>query len=230
MSLYFWLDIIIVLVPLALVFDRRIQYYKKIPAVMISVFIIGGFFVVWDVLATLSGYWAFNDQYVMGFSFGGLPVEEILFFVAIPFSCLFIYETVCYFHPAQTLNFPAGIMPGIGILMLLVAGISYQKGYSLVVLTVSAFTIFFVRKTKMPDLFRSSRYWTFLALSYIPFLLFNYFLTSLPVVVYNPQAVWGARVGSIPLEDFFYNFSLQTLVLWVYLKVCEWQGRKAGTE
>ena len=227
MSIYLWIDVIIILIPLVLVLDRRVGYYRKVPAVLFSAFLVGGCFVVWDALATRAGHWAFNARYVTGARFIGLPVEEIIFFIAIPFSCLFIYETVCYFCPEKTLKIPAVSVLGAGILLLLLAGIYLKQGYTLIVLLVSAFTLFCGLGINPPEVFRSRRYWTFLALSYIPFLLFNYVLTALPVVIYNPRSVWGARVGSIPLEDFFYNFSLQTLLLLTYLKVRAWRAMKA---
>jgi hypothetical protein len=46
-------------------------------------------------------------------------------------------------------------------------------------------------------------------------------LTALPVVPYNPTAIWGPRFITIPLEDFFYNYSLLSFYLLVY--------RMAGT-
>jgi hypothetical protein len=56
----------------------------------------------------------------------------------------------------------------------------------------------------------------------IPFIIFNYLLTSIPIVSYNANAIWGAdglwngRFFTIPLEDFFYNFSMLSFYLLVY--------------
>jgi lycopene cyclase domain-containing protein len=44
----------------------------------------------------------------------------------------------------------------------------------------------------------------------------NYLLTSLPVVEYNPEAITGIRISTIPLEDFFYSFAMITSWLVVY--------------
>jgi hypothetical protein len=48
----------------------------------------------------------------------------------------------------------------------------------------------------------------FLVITFVPFLLFNGLLTALPVVLYNPKEIWGVRAYTIPIEDFFYSFSL----------------------
>jgi lycopene cyclase domain-containing protein len=56
--------------------------------------------------------------------------------------------------------------------------------------------------------------------------IFNHVLTSLPVVSYSPQAITGLRVGTIPVEDFFYNFSLLSFYLIIYLFAEEKWGRR----
>jgi len=55
-----------------------------------------------------------------------------------------------------------------------------------------------------------------MAFSFIPFLIVNYALTSLPVVLYNPASVWGFRILTIPIEDFFYSFSMISFYIIVY--------------
>ena len=53
-------------------------------------------------------------------------------------------------------------------------------------------------------------------------LLTNEWLTSHGVFRYDPDAIWGLRVGHAPLEDFLFGFSLvtQSMVWWV------WWGRR----
>ena len=63
------------------------------------------------------------------------------------------------------------------------------------------------------DLFR-----TFLV-SLIPFFLVNGFLTgsySEPIVIYNSDEIINFRILNIPIEDFFYSFSMISLTLIVY--------------
>jgi lycopene cyclase domain-containing protein len=50
----------------------------------------------------------------------------------------------------------------------------------------------------------------------LPKLVVNGILTSLPVVSYNPEHIIGLRVGTIPVEDFFYFFGLLLLNVMVY--------------
>ncbi len=52
-------------------------------------------FLGWDILATEHGVWRFDSRQVIGFTVpGGLPIEEVLFFVVIPLCGLLTYEGV----------------------------------------------------------------------------------------------------------------------------------------
>lgn len=52
-------------------------------------------FVVWDLWATASGTWGFNDRYTVGVDLpGGMAVEELVFFTVIPVCGLLTLETV----------------------------------------------------------------------------------------------------------------------------------------
>ncbi len=68
------------------------------------------------------------------------------------------------------------------------------------------------------DLLVSRNFWIFIGLSYIPFLLFDYFLTSDPVVIYGPNSILGIRFITIPVEDFIYSFSMLTLYTVFYTR------------
>jgi lycopene cyclase domain-containing protein len=41
--------------------------------------------------------------------------------------------------------------------------------------------------------------------------VFDYFLTSLSVVVYGPHSIVGVRITTIPVEDAVYSFSTMNL-------------------
>jgi len=98
MSTYLFINLLIISVPLVLSFERRVFFVRRWPAVLGSVIVVGTFYVFWDAVATKRGDWWFNPKYVSGIKFFGLPFEEILFFVVVPFSCLFIYEVIAFFR------------------------------------------------------------------------------------------------------------------------------------
>ena len=65
-------------------------------------------------------------------------------------------------------------------------------------------------------IFSSSSYWIYIVLTLLLFLIFNYILTSIPVVQYSQNAITGFRFITIPIEDFLFNFSMLTNYLLLY--------------
>lgn len=60
-------------------------------------------------------------------------------------------------------------------------------------------------------------FWTSYAII-LPFqLMTNWWLTSREIVRYGPDAIFGLRIASAPVEDLLFGFSLilSVLVLWV---------------
>jgi len=59
----------------------------------------------------------------------------------------------------------------------------------------------------------------FLFIIFLFKLLVNGFLTA-NIVLYNPDYFLGFRLGTIPLEDFIFGFSMVTLsiIFWEYFK------------
>jgi lycopene cyclase domain-containing protein len=51
-------------------------------------------FLVWDVIATQRGHWRFNEEYIVGWKILNLPLEEVLFFFVVPFSCSFLWSVI----------------------------------------------------------------------------------------------------------------------------------------
>ena len=94
---YLIIDLVIILFPLILSFKWKFQYYKYWKPLFGSIFVVGLIYIVWDAIVTYRGDWSFNYQYLQGTSFLGLPIEEILFFIVVPYSCIFIYENLLYF-------------------------------------------------------------------------------------------------------------------------------------
>ncbi len=84
--------------PLALSFDKKVAFYKKWKYLFPAMIVPCLFYIAWDIFFTSKGVWWFNGDYITGIKIINLPVEEVLFFVIVPYCCLFIYECVrCYF-------------------------------------------------------------------------------------------------------------------------------------
>ena len=217
MSLYLYINIMIILFPLLFSFEKRIKYYSKIKYLLISILIVGSLFVFWDMFATYRGHWSFNPNYVLGIKILGLPVEEILFFITVPFSCIFAYEGIKYFLDESKLfkemKWPP-IIFGIGFLLFALLPIGGE--YTSLALASVGLTLIFI-SFFMLELFSSKLFWIYTSFSLVVFLIFNYLLTSIPIVEYSPSAITNFRVITVPIEDFMFNFSMLTLYLAIYL-------------
>ncbi len=226
MSLYLYINIAIILFPLLLTFEKRIKYYSKIKNLIVTILLISSLFVFWDIFATYRGHWSFNPHYVLGTKFLGIPLEEVLFFITVPFSCIFAYEGIKYYLKDSKLFSTNKWIPTIiGILFLALAFLSIGGEYTTLALASVGITIIFISNF-MIEIFFSKLFWIYIAFTIFVFLIFNYLLTSIPVVEYSSLAIIGFRVITIPIEDFMFNFSMLTLYLAVYLWVSKRRSSK----
>jgi lycopene cyclase domain-containing protein len=219
-STYFLINIGILFFPLLLSFDRKVAFWRRSPAVLLSILTAGTLYVVWDIFATSLGKWSFAETHVLPYRFFGLPLEEVLFFVTAPYGCLFIYECIVAYFGDRSFPLDRKILLIPFVIFLAGSLLFRSQIYTATVLLfcASVFLLgFFVKK---PFLL-SRAFWIFILVSYLPFLLFNYLLTSIPVVRYSPLAIWNIRILTIPLEDFFYSFSMLAFFQFAYLQFRE---------
>lgn len=223
MSTYLLINIAIIFFPLILSFDKNLKFYKKVPYVLQSLAFISTAYIVWDVIATKRGDWAFNPEHLIGINILGLPIEEILFFFTVPYSCIFIYETVCFYIKETKLNLNGKLFLIPAILIIILGTIFYDQNYTF---TVSIFVgAFFIGAILFNESLLGSRnFWITILISFLPFLIVNYFLTSIPVVTYNDNAFSGKRFITIPYEDFLYSFSM--ISLWILFYVLAKEKKK----
>jgi lycopene cyclase domain-containing protein len=204
---YLLINLGTVFFPLVLSFDKRVAFYKSWKFIWPGMAITGLLFLIWDVLFTLKGVWSFNPAYVLGIGIFGLPAEEVLFFLTVPFACVFIYECLNHYVKWQVPDFAKGVFTSA----VLVYGIlnccfNYHKLYTLITfatLVPLLFYVVFILKVQWFGNFLRAY-----LLSLLPFYIINGILTSIPVVIYNNTQNLGIRVGSIPLEDHFYLMAL----------------------
>jgi lycopene cyclase domain-containing protein len=212
---YLLINLAIISVPLCYTAHKRIGYYRQLPAVGFSILVVSSCYLVWDIFVTARGEWSFNSRYLTGIKIVNLPLEEILFFITVPYSCLFIYEALLQTTKNSCFKIPTAVVISVIVLLTAASILFYRQGYTMKALASCAF---FIAAALALDrsLLKSKQYWLWLAVCYIPFLIFNSVLTALPVVEYNSAAIWGVRVGTIPLEDFFYNFSMLSFYVLFY--------------
>lgn len=215
MSLYFWLNLLVIIGPFLLSFDKKVGFWRRWPPLLLSILVVSGFFIIWDIIVTDIGHWSFSIIYAGTLKIFNLPIGEWLFFISVPYATVFIYECVRAYSKEKTFSIPRYVFLAIGLIGILPLIFFLDKGYTVLMGIVFLVTMILIGLLRHEE-FQSS--WTLLALisTYIPFLIFNGIFTFLPIVLYNINAIIGVRVVSIPLEDFFYSFTLISLYLFIY--------------
>ena len=216
MSLYFIVLVVSLVGPLIFSLHPQIKFYKKWGSTFLSGIIVGLPFWIWDSIATLRGDWSFNNQYVWSTRIVNLPIEEVLFFIVIPFCCLFVWHLLSQKTDYKFIQINRQIKYFVLAILIILSIISRHKFYTSTVLLWTVLTIFIVTILQKKH-FQSSKYWLWILITFVPFLIVNGILTYLPIVEYSPLAIIGWRFVSIPIEDFVYSWCLLTLNLTVYL-------------
>ncbi|MCS3870458.1 lycopene cyclase domain-containing protein [Chryseobacterium ginsenosidimutans] len=202
-------------------FHHKIKFNKHFGAFFSASFIVGSVFIIWDAWFTKIGVWWFNEKYIIGIKILKLPLEEILFFICIPFSCLFTYFCLDKFFKLDWKPLPEKIFVIISILITLLIGIYFnEKIYTLftfITTSISLFILYFILKSRWIG--KAS----FIYLLLMPgFLLVNGILTGTglesPIVNYNQNDFIGLRILTIPIEDMLYGYELILWNIYLFLK------------
>jgi len=80
----FWLEIVL-----------KIGVLKRFKRVIFSILPVAIFFLIWDAYAISRGHWYFDQDQILGI-FGpfDIPLEEFLFFTAVPMAAIMTIEAV----------------------------------------------------------------------------------------------------------------------------------------
>ncbi len=222
MSLYFFLNIASFLIPFLYSFESRMKYIKRWKSVFLSIFMTAVFFIIWDIIFTKIGVWRFNPRYHSGIELFGLPIEEWLFFICIPYSSIFIHFAFHYFYPKVSLS-DKTVRSIYGLLIIILLPtiiLHYDQLYTAinysVLVMVLTYTFF-----KVPHILNTF-FITFLIIL-VPFSVVNGILTGSfidePVVIYNNAQNLGIRLGTIPIEDIGYAFTMLLMSLVLIQKI-----------
>lgn len=200
-------------------FDRRIQFNKRFPAFLKASSVVAIPFILWDAWFTGMGVWWFNTDYTIGVSLLGLPLEEWLFFWCIPFSCVFTYYCFDRFFNLTWTSALNNLLVFTSVVVLVVVGLLFSdRIYTLLTAIVTLLTLLYLH-------FIAKKEWigqaSLLYLVLMPgFFAVNGVLTgtglSSPIVNYNPNHFMNFRIGTIPIEDAVYGYSLFLLNIYFF--------------
>ena len=163
-------------------------------------------FLLWDIWATAQGHWAFSGDYTIGFRIFGLPVEEVLFFVIVPLACMAVWHLMGDDSKRYKSRYACVPLLCVGVALLIVSTLMAPLSYTNVVFIAAGVTA--IGLVRYGGLIAQRKFWRFQLIYFGLFLICNMILTGIPVVTYGQDAILGLRVGTIPIEDFLYNFVL----------------------
>lgn len=204
---YLILNIVTIFFPLVLSFDKKVAFFKKWKFFVPAMIVTGAIFIIWDVWFTKIGVWSFNPSYLIGLNIANLPIEEWLFFITVPYACVFIYECLkCWFNISLPKLLTNLLTFGGILLLLVVAALNYDKAYTSITFTLLAFFLFLQRLLFKNQVERN--FYPAYTIALLPFLIVNGILTANPVVIYNDAENLGFRLHTIPFEDIWYGMLL----------------------
>ncbi len=213
--LYLGLDAFTLLGPLALSFDRKVHFYTRWKALLPAILFTAALFIVWDIWFTAIGVWGFNETYLVGPHLWGLPLEEWLFFIVVPYACMFVYEVLnAYFPLPEEDRWSRPLTLGLAVMLLVCGVVMHERWYTFV--TFSGTSVLLFLQVFVWERRYLGRFWRGYAVSLLPFLLINGVLTSLPVVWYNDAENLGIRLVTIPIEDSIYLVWLLLMTTHLY--------------
>ena len=241
--LYLIVNLLVLLPPLALSFDKKVHFVSLWRSFWPANLLVLAGFVAWDVAFTEMGVWGFNEAYLIGVDIAGLPLEEWLFFVTVPYSCTFTYATLrAYIRRDVMLNVSQALtfVAWVTCVWLTVAysGHLYTQwaaGLTAVWLTWAlVFTPAWI-----------GRLWLAYLVLLVPFVASNGVLTGITfweypflhagadqisdqIVWYSPLHNTGWRMFSMPVDDLVYGFLLIALNIGLMERLERRHQRKAA--
>lgn len=170
------------------------------------------FFIIWDFVVTGS-WWTFNPKFVhqlnalLNFK---IPYEEVLFFIVVPFALLSLLENLKLFIKSdrpiikrdkfRSINYSLKLVIFIFVIFFYISQLWYSF-FIMVLLLVTDFYPLIIKHFALGAIF-----------TIMTTLFFNYYLTSLPIVMYDAAYKTNLLIGTIPIEDFGYGL---LLYLWI---------------
>jgi lycopene cyclase domain-containing protein len=73
----------------------RVNVFRRWRRLLLTLLPVAVIFVLWDLGAIAAGHWTFDPAQITGILLpGGLPIDEVLFFVVVPICAILGFEAV----------------------------------------------------------------------------------------------------------------------------------------
>lgn len=216
--LYLVIDAGVLIIPLIFSFHPRLRFHKYWLAFLPACILTAIPFLVWDEAFTVAGVWGFNPRYLTGISLLHLPLEEWLFFLCIPYACVFVHHVFGLVKWRPKVQFAYWLLGATGVALLVIAYIYQDRAYTFLTGLLTGIALLYLTWIRRPAWLPRA------TLAYIAILPFFFISNGLltgswiadEVVWYNNAENLGVRMGTIPVEDTFYGFLLILLNIFLF--------------
>jgi lycopene cyclase domain-containing protein len=215
---YLIFNIVVFTGPLLFGAMRPFYFINRWKYTIVPILIPAIFFLIWDSIVANS-HWHFNDKYVLGITFFNLPIEEILFFISVPFACLFTWEMIIRRSEVKELIWINKIRHYLYLFIPI--GIWFfisGKHYTGLAISFLGLAVL-LDQLLNANIILQKRFYFYLLLVILFTLIFNGYLTWRPVVNYGVQYQLNFRIFTIPIEDFVYGTALILMNTSIYQKI-----------
>ena len=248
--LYLTVDLVVLAIPLVCSFDRKVRFVRFWPALFPAIAIMMALFIPWDIAFTEHGIWGFNPDYLSGLWIAGIPLEEWLFFICIPYACLFTYESLKHYVPSpigKPFAIPASTL--LAVLCACLAAALADRWY--IGLTCALTALLSAGLAYGASRWPTVREWNHrLWFAYlpllVPFILSNGVLTGIrfwqypainrdvdaiadQIVWYNNDHNLQLRIFSMPVDDLVYGFLMIAMTVVAYEMIARRLGLVTGS-
>lgn len=214
-SEYLLFDLVVLSGPaVASVFRGRtyaVHRYSKAFAALIAVVP----WIGWDV-AVADRHWSFSTAHTLGPRIAGLPIEEWLFYLAVPLACLYTWEALLR-GPDERPRARARLVPWLGVLPLAFGIHLSTTGPAYTALAAISLGVGMLADAALgTGLLARARGWIYVALLIALTIGFDNWLTGRGIVTYDPAVLLGPRIGTMPIEDLGFGLGLCLSVTALY--------------
>jgi lycopene cyclase domain-containing protein len=216
---YLMVNIFTIIIPFIFSFHPKIRFHKVWPRLFPALIITAIIFLVWDAWFTEIGVWRFNERHVTGISIYNLPLEEVLFFICIPYACVFTYYCLTRFYSLEWSDRSEKIFVLLFSVFLIGMAINFQDRLYTVYTFAGTAVLMLVIKFLLKARWIGGAFSVY-GILLIPFLFVNGVLTGTgleePVVIYNNDENLGIRILTIPIEDSVYGLAFYLMNLAIF--------------
>lgn len=214
--IYLILNVLIFGLPFVFSFEKKVFFVKYWRGLFVGIAVMMLFFLPWDVWFINEEIWNFNNRYLIGGKIANIPIEKVLYLIALPYGAGFIYEIINHHRPYSFLKaIQNKITAGLIFICFILAVVYVDRFYTFTVFSfLSLFLIWHLLLNKSD--FLGKFYFMFILFQF-PLFFINGTLTGMfthePIILYDNAQTMALRILTIPIEEVAYDMLMLLIVI-----------------